>query len=84
MRDLPRRRAAPDPRTNSSRAAEIGALVTNLPGWYDVDDAASLAMLRSELAGDPPAFAHGLIGAKAPATRAHFASRDAAIPATAR
>ena len=66
------------------RAAEIGVPVTNVPGWYDVDDAASLAILTSELAGEAPAFAHGLKGAKAPATRAHFASREAALSATAR
>ena len=39
------------------RAAEIGVPVTNVPGWYDVDDAASLAILTSELARRAPAFA---------------------------
>lgn len=66
------------------RAAEIGIPVTNVPGWYDVDDAASLAILASELAGDTPAFApRGLKGAAAPATRAHFANRKTDLSATA-
>ena len=60
-----------------ARAGEIGLSVVNVPGWYDVDDANSLALLLSELAGRPPAFApRGLHGAPAPATRAHFAGRD--------
>ena len=60
-----------------ARAGEIGLPVVNVPGWYDVDDASSLALLLSELAGRPPAFAsRGLHGAPAPATRAHFAGRD--------
>ncbi len=64
------------------RAAEIGVPVTNVPGWYDVDDAASLAILTSELAGDAPAFAlRGLKGAHAPATRAHFANREPILSA---
>lgn len=59
------------------RANEIGLPVINVPGWYDVDDAASLAVLTAELAGERPAFAQaGLNGAHAPATRAHFAARD--------
>ena len=58
------------------RAAEIGLPVVNVPGWYDVDDAASLALLVAELSGERPAFAQpGLNGAQAPATRAHFAAR---------
>jgi len=60
-----------------ARAGEIGLPVVDVPGWYDVDDASSLALLLSELAGRPPAFApRGLHGAPAPATRAHFAGRD--------
>ena len=39
------------------RAAEIGVPVLNVPGWYDVDDADSLALLRSELAGEALPFA---------------------------
>ena len=58
------------------RAAKIGLPVTNVHGWNDVDDAASLAILTSELAGNIPAFApRGLKGADAPATRAHIAER---------
>ena len=60
-----------------ARAAEIGLPVVTVPGWYDVDDAASLALLLSELDGRPPALAQGgLRGAHAPATRAHFAARE--------
>jgi uncharacterized protein len=60
-----------------ARAAEIGVPVVTVPGWYDVDDAASLALLLSELDGRPPALAQfGLRGANAPATRAHFAARE--------
>ena len=59
------------------RAAAIGLPVVNVPGWYDVDDAASLALLLGELAGERPAFSQpGLSGAQAPATRAHLAARD--------
>ena len=39
------------------RAAEIGVPVVNVPGWYDVDDAGSLALLQAEFAGEPLAFA---------------------------
>ena len=35
-----------------ARAAEIGLPVLVLPEWYDVDDAPSLQVLRSELAGE--------------------------------
>ena len=64
-----------------ARAGEIGLPVVNVPGWYDVDDANSLALLLSELAGRPPAFApRGLHGAPAPATRAHFAGREVLAP----
>jgi rSAM/selenodomain-associated transferase 1 len=62
------------------RANELGLSVMNVAGWYDVDDAASLALLRAELAGERPAFAQrGLIGADAPATRAHFAARETRV-----
>jgi rSAM/selenodomain-associated transferase 1 len=51
------------------RAREIGLPVVNLPGWYDVDDAASLAMLEDEMRGIAPPFAApDLVGADAPAT----------------
>jgi rSAM/selenodomain-associated transferase 1 len=55
-----------------ARAEEISLSVTNVPGWYDVDDAESLALLRAELAGEPLGFTE-IKGAPAPATRAFFA-----------
>lgn len=58
-----------------ARAEETGLRVTNVPGWYDVDDAESLALLQRELAGDPLPFAPASSGATAPATRAHLARR---------
>jgi len=62
------------------RAAELGLAVMNVAGWYDVDDAASLALLKAELAGERPVFAQrGLTGAPAPVTRAHFAAREARV-----
>jgi rSAM/selenodomain-associated transferase 1 len=57
------------------RAREIGVPVTSVPGWYDVDDAASLALLQAELAGEPLPFAPVQTGAAAPATRAYLAQR---------
>jgi len=58
------------------RAAEIGLPVTLLPMWYDVDDAATLAMLEGELAGQRPDFAAaGLTGAAARHTRALLVAR---------
>ncbi len=41
-------------RQTLERAAEIGLPVHVLPPWYDVDDAASLAVLRGELLEDRP------------------------------
>jgi rSAM/selenodomain-associated transferase 1 len=60
--------------TTVARAAEIGVPVTQVPGWYDVDDAATLALLQSEFAGEPLPFAT-MRGAPAPATRAYLAAR---------
>jgi len=48
-----------------------------VPGWYDVDDAASLQLLEAELAGTRPPFAM-LDGADAPATSAFLRARQAA------
>jgi rSAM/selenodomain-associated transferase 1 len=62
------------------RAGEIGIPVVTVPGWYDVDDAASLATLEAELAGEPP-FDGAFPGAEAPATRAHLAARAAPLRA---
>jgi rSAM/selenodomain-associated transferase 1 len=43
-------------RLTEERAAEIGLPVFNVPMWYDVDDAATLAILRADLGGDPLPF----------------------------
>jgi len=59
----------------AGRAKELGLAITNVPGWYDVDDAESLALLQRELAGEPLPFAPAGSGATAPATRAFFAQR---------
>jgi uncharacterized protein len=59
------------------RAREIALPVVEVPGWYDVDDAASLRVLEAELAGTRPPFAN-LDGAEAPATRAFLRARQAA------
>jgi rSAM/selenodomain-associated transferase 1 len=59
------------------RAQEIGLDVVNVPGWYDVDDAASFAMLEDEWRGRAPSFADpGLTGADAPATFAFLQERN--------
>jgi rSAM/selenodomain-associated transferase 1 len=57
--------------TTLTRAGEIALPVTSVPGWYDVDDAVSLALLRDELASKPLGFTQ-IKGASAPATRAFF------------
>jgi uncharacterized protein len=59
------------------RAREIGVPVTSVPGWYDVDDATSLALLQAELAGEPLPFAPTATGAVAPATRTYLSHRHA-------
>jgi rSAM/selenodomain-associated transferase 1 len=64
-------------RRTVERAREIGVPVVGVPGWYDVDDAASLRLLRAELAGEALPFASPGTGAAAPATRAYLARRDA-------
>jgi rSAM/selenodomain-associated transferase 1 len=67
-------------RKTVERAGEIGLPVVTVPGWYDVDDAQSLAILKSELSGEPP-FADAFPGADAPATRAHLLTRKAPLRA---
>lgn len=63
-------------RVTLERAHEHGLPVVNIPGWYDVDDAASLQMLADELSGWRPAFADpNLVGADAPATRQFLRER---------
>lgn len=67
-------------RLTLERAREIGLPVVNVPGWYDVDDAASFAMLEAEFRGSPPSFAVAeLVGALAPATRRFVEQRQHAL-----
>jgi len=67
-------------RLTLERAQELGLPVMNVPGWYDVDDAASFQMLEDELSGRPPAFAvPELRGADAPATRQFLRERKSAV-----
>jgi uncharacterized protein len=64
------------------RANEIGLPVVNVPAWYDVDDAESLALLEAEFGGETPAFAEsGLAGGEAPATRQFLTHRYAPVRA---
>lgn len=65
------------------RAREIGVPVVKVPGWYDVDDAASLQMLEDELAGRHLPFLQG-IGAPAAATRAFLAARAKGLACSGR
>ena len=55
-------------RLTVERAHELGLPVVDVPGWYDVDDDASLRMLLDEVDGRRPAFA-AHAGADAPVTR---------------
>ena len=55
-------------RMTLERAAEIGLPVATVPGWYDVDDARSLGMLRDELAGIKVPYLGEFAGARAAAT----------------
>jgi rSAM/selenodomain-associated transferase 1 len=61
-------------RQTRERAAEIGLDVHVLPEWYDVDDVASLRVLRGEVIGRRP-FAPGF----RPAPAAHTAALLAAL-----
>ena len=64
--------------TSLRRAEEIGLPVTLLPTWYDVDDAATFAVLRAEFAGRAPDFATPcMAAAPAPHTRRFLAELDA-------
>jgi uncharacterized protein len=57
-------------RLTVERARQIGRPVFDVPGWYDIDDAQSLDILRNEFAGHPVPFgAKGMKGARAPFTR---------------
>lgn len=62
-------------RLTVERAAELGLPVVDVPGWYDVDDAASLRVLEDEMGGRRPAFAQD-DGADAPATRQFLRGRS--------
>ena len=70
-------------RLTLDRAREIGLPVVKLPGWYDVDDAASLRMLETELSGGGLPFA-APPGALAPATRRFLHERQSAFAEVAR
>jgi rSAM/selenodomain-associated transferase 1 len=59
-------------RLTLERAREIALPVVEVPGWYDVDDEASLRLLEQEFNGRRPEF---VAGAEAPATRKFLASR---------
>jgi uncharacterized protein len=61
-------------RLTVERAHELGLTVVDVPGWYDVDDAASLALLEDECLADRPF--DGRPGASAPATRAFLEQRS--------
>lgn len=62
-----------------ARAREIDLPAVILDPWYDVDDAASFAMLEAELAGSRPGFANPMLAAEAaPATGAFLTRRRAA------
>ena len=66
-------------RLTVARAGELGLPVTSVPGWYDVDDAASFGMLKNEFDGIRPSFAlPHLIGAEAFATRKFVRDRQSA------
>jgi rSAM/selenodomain-associated transferase 1 len=61
------------------RAAEIGLKPVVLDRWYDIDDAASYAMLEAELAGRRPGFVAGNAPLRdAPMTRRFVERRRAA------
>lgn len=68
-------------RLTLERAHEIALPVVQVPGWYDVDDAASLQMLEAEFAGEQPAFA-AIAGAEAEATRQFLRARHTAAAVT--
>ncbi len=68
--------------TTLERAREIDLPAVILDAWYDVDDAASYAMLENELSGSRPAFAAATVDAEdAPRTRRFLGQRSAKLPA---
>lgn len=77
--DIPWSTSAVHART-IERAREIGRPVINVPGWYDVDDEASLRMLEAELRGElPPCASAHVLGAEAPSTRRFLLDRSGSI-----
>lgn len=63
-----------------ARAKQHGIPVTLVPGWYDVDDEASLALLSSEMQASPVMIAGKAIrGADAPATFEFLKRRNAQL-----
>jgi rSAM/selenodomain-associated transferase 1 len=63
-----------------ARARTLELSVRDVPGWYDVDDAASFHMLEDEFDGQRPGFAPpNLAGTDAPATRAFVRARKSAL-----
>jgi len=69
-------------RLTLDRAREIGLPVVSVPPWYDVDDAASLQMLKDELSAVIPAFSK-IPGADAPATRRFLHERQTLLAGAA-
>lgn len=62
-------------RLTLQRAQEINLPISVIDGWYDIDDAASYAMLEAEMSGRRPDFAADLPLELAPATRRFLAKR---------
>jgi len=65
------------------RAREIDLPAVILDAWYDVDDAASYAMLENEMAGSRPAFAPASLESEdAPRTRVFLRQRSPGLSAS--
>lgn len=68
-------------RLTVERAREISLPVFNMSQWYDVDEASTLELLRSELRGEPlPSALEGHAPMPAPATRAYLSRLATASP----
>ena len=66
--------------TTRKRAIAIALPVTELPGWYDIDDATSYAMLESELGGASPPFASLATDAAAASRTRRFVAARRRVP----